>query len=98
MNKSLPVQELPISEQVLMRVTEAGLRYDGKFIFFTNTEDKLENDRIETYAIPRAIALSQTDFYDSQISKRYRDVSKYGELLHCWVYLPESQMPPTLSF
>lgn len=92
------VRELSPDEQIRMNMDEAGKRYDGNFIFFTNSEEILEHDRCEIYGIPRIIAKNQSDFYDSGLSKKYKDSEKYGVRLYCSSFMLEENIPPVLAF
>jgi hypothetical protein len=97
MTQTKTVAELPENEQVRMPVSKAGEIYNGHFIFFTNYEDIRDFEKVETYAVPRVIALNKKMFYDSGLSAKYRDRDKYGMLCTCWVYMAEEQMPPVLA-
>lgn len=92
------VRELSPAEQVRMNVEEAGELYNGYFIFFTNAEEKWENEGWEEYGVPRIIAENLTDYYDSGLSKKYRDREKYGIPFHCSAFMSEENIPPVLAF
>jgi len=90
--------ELPLDEQIRMTVDEAGEKYDGYFIFFTNTEEILIDGRWEEYAIPRVIALNNNDFCKSELSKKFDNRSLYGIPFSCSFFMAEEQIPPILTF
>ena len=77
---------------------EAGKLYDGHFILFTNSEEKWENDRWENYAIPRLIAVTLTDYYESGLYKKYYNHEQYGIPYGCSAYMAEENIPPLLAF
>ena len=92
------VEELPPEEQIRMSVEEAGEKYDGHFIFFTNAEKKIEDGLWEEYGIPRVIALNQKVFYESGLWEKYNDNMIYGAHYTCSAFMAEDQIPPLLSF
>lgn len=81
-----------------MTVEEAGEKYDGHFIFFTNAESVLEDGCWVEYGIPRVIALTNQDFNESGLWKKYSDRDLYGEDYSCSAFMAEEHMPPVLSF
>ena len=98
MTTTQTVVELPLDEQVRMTVEEAGELYNGHFIFFTNSEEIRDFGSVIHYAVPRAISLNKKLFFDSGLSKKYRDRTLYGTPYTCWLYMSEEQMPPILAF
>jgi len=81
-----------------MAVEDAGKMYSGYFIFFTNSEDKLEDGRWKEYGIPRVIALNNKIFCESGLSEKYRDRTLYGVPFSCSAFMAEDQIPPILTF
>jgi uncharacterized circularly permuted ATP-grasp superfamily protein len=98
MSTMLSVRELPPDEQVRMTIDEAGEKYSGHFIFFTNSKRELEDGRWQYYVIPRIIALNSITFLDSGLSKKYKDRKVYGVPFSCTAYMAEDQIPPVLAF
>jgi len=98
MTTTQTVAILPPDEQIKMTVNKAGELYNGHFIFFTNSEHIRNDGKVEHYAVPRVIALNKKMFYESGLSKNYRDDTLYGVPLHCWVFMSEEQTPPVLVF
>jgi len=90
--------ELPLAEQIRMAIDEAGEKYNGHFIFFTNSERYVENGRWKEYAVPRVIALNNNDFYKSSLSAKYTDREQYGIPFCCSFFMAEEQIPPVLAF
>jgi len=80
-----------------MTVQEAGLLYDGYFIFFTNSEDiAIGSDNI--YAVPRVISLTKGEFLRSGLYDKYRNQSQYGVPIFCPFFMSSENIPPVLSF
>jgi len=92
------VRELSLAEQVRMNIDKAGELYKGYFIFFTNSEEKWENDVWEEYGIPRIIAECAADFYDSGLSEKYKGSAEYGTRFYCSAFVAEENIPPVLAF
>ena len=92
------VKVLSESEQKMMNIEEAGELYNGHFIFFTNSEDRYEEDTVNTYGVPRVISDTDDEFYDSELSKQFKDEALYGLRLCCDVYMPRGYFPELLSF
>ena len=90
-------RELDFHEQKRMTVSEAGSRYDGHFIFFTNFEDVSDGEN-NIYAVPRVISLTQGEFDLSGLYEKYRDQTKYGIPCFCPFFMASENVPPVLSF
>jgi len=92
------VKELASDEQIILNVEKAGELYKGCFILFTNSEEFRDADKLESYGIPRVIALNEKVFCESGIYEKYRDRTLYGIPYFCSAYMTEEQIPPVLAF
>ena len=91
------LRELEAHEQKRMTVQEAGVLYDGYFIFFTNSEDAaIDSDDI--YGVPRVISFTQGEFLKSGLYEKYRDPNQYGVPFFCPFFMASENIPPILSF
>ena len=92
------VKELSSAEQVRMDVEYAGELYKGHFIFFTNSEETRDTDKLEYYGVPRIIALNEKEFCESGLYEKYRNRTLYGIPYFCSAYMADEQIPPVLAF
>jgi hypothetical protein len=91
------LRELESNEQQRMTVAEAGMLYDGYFIFFTNSEGIVVGSD-DVYAVPRVISLTSSEFAQSGLYEKYRNQSIYGTPFFCSFFVSAENAPPILSF
>ena len=91
------VKELTSTEQIRMSIEDAGKKFAGYFIFFTNSEDTTENGKPVPYGVPRVISKTQRDFFDSNLFAKYSNRELYGIPYTCLAYMDDENLPPVLA-